>query len=367
MRLIRLTAEYIDELIEGRIGRRGPLLDSCALTLGSFDGLHRGHMALVQAVQEARRSRGLSADAVFTFMQHPRLVLDPGPDPFLLTTWREKLSVLHDSGCKVIVAADFCPALSRLTYREFVEKFLVGYLGMKHLVAGHDVHLGANRGGTAETLAAVGAELGYTMEVLPAVQAGSDVISSSAIRRAVVAGGMPQATRMLGRPYALWGEVTPGDRRGRKIGYPTANISPLDEMKLLPETGVYAVRVQVPGDVIAAGGPGELARVQESLPEVDMNGDLLSTASADWAVFDGMLNFGYVPTFHGEGLPEPRIEVNIFGFEGNLRGRNMKVDWIERLRGEVKFAGVDELVAQLGRDKTDAMAALARHDASCYS
>ena len=358
MRLIRLTAEYVDELIGGRIGLRGPLLDTCALTLGSFDGLHRGHMALIRSVQEARAEHDLAAGAVFTFMQHPRLVLDPDPEPFLLTTWREKLSVLHESGCKVIVAADFCPALSRLTYREFVEKFLVGYLGMKHLVAGHDVHLGAARGGTAETLAAMGKELGYSMNVLSAVHEQDDVISSSAIRKLVLAGDMPAATSMLGRPYALWGEVTPGDRRGREIGYPTANIMPLDDMKLLPESGVYAVRVQVPGDVVLNGAEGVLRRVNESLPEVDMNGDLLSAATADWAVFDGMLNFGYVPTFHGDGLPQRRIEANIFGFDGDLRGRNVKVDWIKRLRGERKFAGADDLVQQLEKDKVAAKAAL---------
>lgn len=361
MRLIRLTAEYIDELIEGRIGHRGPHLESSALTLGSFDGLHRGHMALIGGVQSSRKAKGLAAGAVFTFMQHPRQVLDPNPEPFLLTTWREKLSVLHESGCKVIVAADFCPALSKLTYREFVEKFLVGYLGMKHLVVGHDVHLGAARGGTEETLAALGEELGYTMDVLSAVREGEHVISSSAIRKAVTGGDMPLAGAMLGRPYSLWGEVTPGERRGREIGYPTANIMPLDEMKLLPESGVYAVRVQVPGDVVGEGCEGELRRVSEALPEVDMNGDLLSTASADWAVFDGMLNFGYVPTFHGEGLPERRIEANIFGFEGDLRGRNVKVEWIQRLRGERKFAGADDLVAQLVQDKQEAQGILQRY------
>ncbi len=360
MRLIRLTAEYIDELIAGHIGRRGPHLESCSLTLGSFDGLHRGHLALINGVQNGRRERELAYGAIFTFMQHPRLVLDPDPEPFLLTTWREKLSVLHESGCKVIVAADFCPALARLSYGDFVEKFLVRYLGMEHLVVGHDVHLGAARGGNEETLTALGAKLGYELEVLAAVCAGDRVISSSAIRRAVTAGDMAVATAMLGRPYSLWGEVTPGDRRGREIGYPTANITPLDEMKLLPESGVYAVRVQVPGDVVGDGCDGELKRVNEVLPEVDMNGDLLSAVSADWAVFDGMLNFGYVPTFHGDGLPERRIEVNIFGFDGDLRGRNIKVEWIERLRGERKFAGADDLVQQLAKDEKQARALLAR-------
>mgnify|MGYP001816006904 CR=1 FL=1 len=347
MRLIRLSEEYIGEVIDGRIGLRGPKLESCALTMGSFDGLHRGHQELIAGVRASQQKLGLKAGAILTFMQHPRLVLDTDSSPFLLTTWREKLSLLEEARCEVIVAVDFCPRLARLDYREFVEKFLVRYLGMKHLVAGYDVHLGANRKGTARTLAELGRELGFSLEVFPPVRQDQQIISSSVIRQALLEGDMPLAAAMLGRPYALWGEVIPGDSRGRVIGFPTANIQPLDEMKLLPETGVYAVRVQVPGDVVAPGTPGTVVRVTETLPEVDLQGDLLSSAPAEWAVFDGMLNFGRVPTFHGGGLPEPRIEANIFGFDGDLRGRNIKVDWVARLRGETEFSGVDGLVAQL--------------------
>jgi riboflavin kinase/FMN adenylyltransferase len=354
VRVIRLTADYIDEVIAGKIGRRGPQLASCSLALGSFDGLHLGHQELIRGVNASRDRLGLADGAIFTFMQHPRQILDNHPEPFLLTTWREKLSVLQEIGCRVIVAADFCPALSRLDYREFVAKFLVGYLGMKHLVAGYDVHLGASRLGTAATLEKLGQELGYSMEVFQPVHAGQHVISSSAIRRAVAAGDMPLATAMLGRPFAVWGEVTPGDSRGRQIGFPTANIRPLDGMKLLPEAGVYAVRVQVPGDVVASGNGGVLETVDESLPEVDLQGEILNAMPGKWAVFGGMLNFGRVPTFHGGGLAEPRIEANIFGFSGDLRGRNVKVEWIRKLRTERKFAGADELITQLRLDQEQA-------------
>jgi riboflavin kinase/FMN adenylyltransferase len=358
LRLIRLSEEYIGQVISGRIGLRGPKLASCALTIGSFDGLHRGHQALIQGVRTSKKDMGLAAGAIFTFMQHPRLVLDGASDPFLLTTWREKLSLLEEGGCETIVAVDFCPELARLPYHEFVEKFLVKYLGMKHLVAGYDVHLGADRRGTAQSLSALGQDLGYSLEVFPPVREGDQIISSSAIRRAVQAGDMDLAASMLGRPYALWGEVVPGDGRGRTIGYPTANITSLDPMKLLPETGVYAVRIQVPGDVVVGDDSGVLSRVSEALPEVDMQGELLSSAASDWAVFGGMLNFGYVPTFHAEGLPEPRLEANIFGFTGDLRGRNVKVEWVTRLRGETRFNGVEELTAQLARDEAAARAVL---------
>ncbi|MBK8166469.1 MAG: bifunctional riboflavin kinase/FMN adenylyltransferase [bacterium] len=358
MRMIRLSEQYVGELIDGRIGRRGPQLPPSALAVGAFDGFHRGHQELLRGVLAAQARQGLGAGAVFTFTRHPRQTLDPSGSPFLLTTWREKLSVLKELGCPVVVAADFCPQLARQTYREFTARFLTGYLGMKHLVAGHDVRIGAGREGDAARLAELGGELGFTLEVFPAVREGGAVISSSAIRRAVQAGDMRLAAAMLGRPYALWGEVTPGDRRGREIGYPTANLVPLDPLKLLPQVGVYAVRVQVPGDCAPPGGPGQLGRRTESLPEVDRHGELLSSAQGDWAVFGGMLNFGFVPTFHGGGLPEPRVEVNIFGFEGDLRGRNVKVEWVERLRGEATFAGVDELTAQLARDGERARAVL---------
>ena len=119
-----------------------------------------------------------------------------------------------------------------------------------------------------------------------------------------------------------------------------------------------AQRVQVPGDVVPPGTTGVLAEVTEALPEVDLQGEVLSAAPGDWKVFGGMLNFGRVPTFHGDGLPEPRIEANIFGFEGDLRGRNVKIEWVKHLRRERKFAGADELVAQLAVDEEEARAAL---------
>jgi len=352
MRLIRLTEQYITEIIAGRLGVRGPQLESCALTLGSFDGLHRGHRALLRRTREARDRLDLAESVIFTFRQHPRELLDPTRAPFLLTTWREKLSLLEDFECRVIVAADFCPALADLDYRSFVEKFLVGYLGMKHLVVGHDAHLGSGREGTATTLAALGEELGYGMEALEPVMHGDVVASSSAIRKALAEGDLPRANEMLGRPYALWGEVCPGDRRGREIGFPTANVDPLDSLKLLPKPGVYAVRVQVPGDAVNETCREVLGHVSENLPEVDSDGVPLGKGTGDWAVFGGMLNFGHVPTFHGEGLKTPRIEANIFGFDGDLRGRNVKVEWVRRLRGEQKFAGVDALVTQLHQDRT---------------
>ena len=359
MRLIRLTAEYITRIVEGVDHLPESAIVDSAVSLGSFDGLHRGHQQLIQEVRDAKVRRKLKASCLFTFRRHPRLVLDKNCPPFLLTTWREKLSLLSAMGLDVVVAADFCPVLSKLSYQEFVQRFLVEFLGMRHLVTGYDVHLGSDRKGTAETLDELGRDLGYSLEVIPALCENERTISSSAIRSFLAEGQMAAAGEMLGRAYALWGEVVPGENRGRSIGFPTANIVPLFEYKLLPKPGVYAVRVQLPGDAAAAGKQdGELGKVIETLPEVDRSGSMLSMAPAEWTVFGGMLNFGRVPTFHEEGLEKPRVEVHIFAFSGDLRGRTVKVEWMQRLRDEQKFASVADLVAQLHRDEEQARAVL---------
>lgn len=351
MRMIRLNQDYLDRVLSGDTDLPGRRTGPCALALGSFDGLHLGHRALVDALRAAKTRHKLANTVLFTFRDHPRLVLGGVDGPFLLTTWREKLSVLEQLGLDVVVAIDFSAALARIEYREFVRRFLVDWLGMQHLVAGHDVHLGAERAGNVDALAAFTAELGVGFEVVPPVQWEGHVVSSSAVRRALGTGDCELATAMLGRPYAVWGEVTPGDGRGRTIGYPTANVVPLDRHKLLPAPGVYACRVQVSGDVVPRGADGILGYTSEPLPEVDRHGDMLSPGHGRWRLYGGMLNFGRVPTFHDGGLDLPRIEVNLFDFAGDLRGRTIKVEWLARLRDEARFGSVDELIAQLRADE----------------
>lgn len=359
MRMIRLNEDYLERVLGGDTALAPPQLGSSGIALGSFDGLHRGHQELVAALRSAKQRGRFATSVLFTFRRHPRLILGGADGPFLLTTWREKLSLLEQLGVDVVAAIDFSPALARLDYRRFVQHFLIDWLGMVYLVAGHDVHLGADRRGDEKALAALGEELGYTLDVLPEATWQGRPISSSAIRNALAAGDCAAAAAMLGRFYAVWGEVSPGEGRGATIGYPTANVQPLNPRKLLPSPGVYACRVQVPGDVVAKNANGVLGFVEEPLPEMDRHGDMVAAGAGRWRLYGGMLNFGHVPTFHAGGLALPRIEVHLFDFAGNLRGRTLKIEWLQRLRDEKRFGGVDALLSQLRHDEQRARQAVA--------
>jgi riboflavin kinase/FMN adenylyltransferase len=350
-------------MIEHALGAGGglpaPVLADCAVAVGSFDGLHLGHRALIDAVGAARDRLGLKHACLFTFREHPRQVLD-ATQPALLTSWNEKLALLDEMDVDVVVAADFCPALSRLSYDDFVRRFLVEFLGMRHLVGGHDVHLGNRRGGTETTLAALADALGFGFQAVPALTLAEGLVpSSSAIRRALADGEVGLAARLLGRPYSLWGEVGYGAGRGAGIGFPTANVAPLEAAKAVPAPGVYAVWVHLPSDVITAGNADAVvARRRGALPEVDGRGDLLNAPGLERAVCRGALNYGRAPTVHAGGLEAPRLEVHVLDFSGYIRERSLKLEWIARLRDERTFSSPDALREQLRLDTEAARAAL---------
>jgi len=334
MQLIHLGHELLTRVLAGHEQMPPQALPASVIAVGSFDGLHPGHWALIDKVRDEAAQRGV-ASCLFTFREHPRQVLNGG-GPRLLTSWREKLAILQGAGLDAVVVVDFCPALSRLTYVEFVDRFLVGMLGMTHLVGGHDLHVGADRGGSAETLARLGESRGFGMTAIPALSLDEGgVISSSAIRQLVSQGDVAAAARMLGRPYSLWGDVGYGSGVGEEIGFPTANIRPLDPEKIMPATGVYAVRVHLPLDTVSeADQSGILETYDGSLPEMDRDGILRGTLDTSRAVFRGMLNHGTAPTVHQGGLPEPRLEVHILNYTGYIRERSLKVEWVDRLRDE---------------------------------
>jgi riboflavin kinase / FMN adenylyltransferase len=281
------------------------------VTVGTFDGVHRGHHEVLDEICRRARRTGRRSVLV-TFHPHPLRIVRPEAAPPLLTTPAEKKAFLAESGVEYAVFLSFTPALQQYSARRFVEEILIGRLGMAELVIGYDHGFGRGREGTVDTMRELGEELGFAVDVVQAVQAGEESISSTRIRRALASGDVVAAARGLGRPYSVEGPVVHGMERGRKLGFPTANISIGDPEKLLPLEGVYAVH----------GWVGE-ARVP------------------------GLLHLGPRPTFRGS---PPSVELHLLDWDGDLYGRLVRVEFCARLRDVAPFSSVDELVRQLHRD-----------------
>lgn len=295
-----------------------PLAHSGAvLTVGTFDGVHRGHWELLQTV--VRRAEALGKPSVLvTFDPHPLRIVRPDAAPPLLTTPVEKMEILAESGLTYAAFLRFDRALAAYEPRRFIEEILVGRFGLGHLIIGHDHGFGRGRTGDVDTLRAAGAELGFEVEVVAPVLVGDAPVSSTRIRRAVAAGDVLSAALGLGRPYSLRGTVVRGDGRGRELGFPTANLELNDPDKLLPAEGIYVVRA-----VLREG------------------------------TFDAVLHLGPRPTFVGAS---PTIELHLLDWAGDLYGRHVRVDLCARLRGVERFAGVEPLIAAMTADVTAARA-----------
>lgn len=281
------------------------------VTVGTFDGVHRGHWAVLQAIQDRARARDLRS-ALVTFHPHPLRIVRPEHAPPLLTTPQEKTEILAESGLEYAVFLKFTPELAAYEPRRFVEEILVRRLRVQELVIGYDHGFGRGRSGDADTLRAIGAELGFDVGVVGPVEAGEAPISSSRIRGWIAEGKMDLARDGLGRPYALRGLVVRGDGRGRHLGFPTANLAGFPPEKLLPPAGIYAVM-----GVTRKG------------------------------VHKGALHLGPRPTF--QGAP-PSVELHLMDFDGDLYGEEVRVDFVEYLRPVVPFDSVEALVAQMRSD-----------------
>jgi len=280
-------------------------------TVGTFDGVHRGHWAVLQEIR--RRAASTNRRSVLvTFDPHPLRIVRPEHAPPLLTTPVEKKEILAESGLDYAVFISFTEKLSRYTPRRFVEEILVGRLGVEELVIGYDHGFGRDRSGDAETLRAIGTELGFTVDVVPPVETGGEPVSSSRIRRAVQDGRVEEAGSCLGRPYSCRGIVVRGDGRGKELGFPTANLKVPNTGKLIPPPGVYAVR-----GVLRVG------------------------------TYKGALHLGPRPTFRGS---PPTIELHLLDFEGDLYGEEVRVDFVEYLREVRPFRNVAALVDQMRED-----------------
>src|SRR4051794_1612044 len=296
------------------------LAGGSTVTVGSFGGGHLGHQAVLREIAGRAEAAG-RASVLVTFEPHPLEVVNPQAAPPLLTTGPERREVLAQTPLDYAYFLRFDRQVAGLSPEEFVRDVLLGRLGMRELVIGHDHGFGRGRSGDVETLRRLGGRYGFEVDVVPAVDVGEQHVSSSRIRRAVAGGDLPTAARMLGRPYQVSGVVGPGERRGRQIGVPTINLADVPPQKLLPPDGVYAVRVEWRG-----GRAG------------------------------GMMNQGPKPTF-ADG--RRTLEAHLFDFEGDLYGEWVRLEWVERLRDVERFPSVEALKEQLQRDRTRARAVLA--------
>jgi riboflavin kinase/FMN adenylyltransferase len=297
------------ELVRGMRNLR-PRHRGCVATIGNFDGVHVGHQHMIAALRAKATAVGVPATLI-TFEPTPREYFEGAAAPSRLTRLREKLAALGRYGVDRVVVLRFDDRMRGMGAQEFVDRLLVEGLAVRHLVVGHDFHFARRREGTVATLRAAGDVHGFTVEEVGQFLVDGERVSSSLVREALNRGDLARATRLLGRPYRMAGRVRLGQKLGRKLGFPTANLAL--HRKVVPLWGIFAVR---------ASGAGLV--------------DHPAVAS-----------LGTRPTVDGT---DPLLEVHLFDWDGSLYGRYLDVDFIERLRDEQKFESLDALVAQMHRD-----------------
>jgi len=299
--------------------------NSPVVTIGTFDGLHKGHQAILDKLKDlAREMNGESV--VFTFYPHPRVVTSPDEANLrLLTTKEEKILLFEKFGIDHLIIYPFNKEFSEMKYSDFVKNILVEKIGTKCLVVGYDHKFGKNREGGFEYLQNCANQHDFRLVKLDALSVENDNISSTKIRAALQSGDIQKANHYFGHDFSLHGTVVAGKKLGRTMGFPTANIEASDKYKIIPGYGVYAVTIEI--------------------------GDLK---------YKGMLNIGTRPTFNNNA-DNRSIEVNIFDFEGDIYGEKLTLNFIDKIRDEQKFNGIDALVEQLKKDRVTALEMLRNH------
>ncbi|MFC1964182.1 bifunctional riboflavin kinase/FAD synthetase [Chloroflexota bacterium] len=295
-------------LVEEELARVSPAGETL-LTIGVFDGVHLGHQHLIsQLVKRAKQQSLLSG--VVTFRQHPQDYFSPETRLPLLTDMGERTALLKKEGVDLIVPLSFNTELAGLSARKFI-RLLQEHLRLRGLVVGPDFALGRNREGDVPALQQFGREMGFSVSVVVPLNLEGEVVSSTAVRRAIATGDMEKARRLMGRPFSLEGKVVTGTHRGMELGFPTANLG-LNQEQVLPAEGVYA-----------------------------------SWASVNSKTYLAMTNIGTNPTFNGR---ECTAEVYLIDYQGDLYGQELKVDMVKRLRGEKKFGSAEALKEQIAQD-----------------
>lgn len=290
----------------------------CVVTIGAFDGIHLGHQEMLRVLRERAREHGLPA-AVMAFEPTPREFFSKGAPPARLTRFRERFEALTAYGVDRFICVRFDERFRSMTQDVFIERVLVQALGVRHIVVGHDFRFGSDRG-TAETLRVAGAKQGFGVTEVPPLELEGERVSSSLVREALERGDVARAARFLGRPYRITGKVIEGQKLGRKLGFPTANLRL--HRRATPVGGIFAVRVTGCG---------------------------LANAS-------GVASLGTRPAVNGKEL---LLEAHVFDYSGDLYRRYVHVDFIERLRDELWFPTMDALVEQMHKDAAQAREILA--------
>lgn len=294
------------------------------VTVGTFDGVHLAHQEIVrEVVHRAKMKEGRSI--VVTFEPHPKEVVGKLKDPIhLLTTIDERIELLHAQGVDVLLVINFTYEFSRLSSREFYEGFLVNGTGVSEVVVGYDHMFGRNREGSIEELIKIGQQFDFSVFAFHPYTVNGEVVSSTQVRKALAEGNVERAKAFLGREYSLQGTVVKGDGRGQTIGYPTANINPDSEKKMIPAKGVYLVGIKLEG-----------------------------------RDYFGMMNIGVRPTV--TNALQQTIEVHLFDFSETIYGKKLTIAFLRRLRDEQKFSSLEQLIHQLGNDKAQSLKLIAEH------
>jgi riboflavin kinase/FMN adenylyltransferase len=299
-------------------------LDNAVAAIGTFDGVHFGHQKIIKRLCELAKATG-GESVIVTFFPHPRSIIDPeNQDLKMINTISEKAAILESLGVDHLIITPFTRDFSNQTAEEYIRDVLVGAIGIKNLIVGYDHRFGKDRKGGMAELIKYSEPMGYQIEEIPEQDVNDVSVSSTKIRKALLRGDVALAAEFLGYHFSLHGRVIKGDKIGRTIGYPTANIFIEESYKLIPSDGIYAVTIA-------------------------MNGD----------TFKGMAYIGQRPTINGMTR---NIEVNIFDFNTEIYGQYVTMYFMEFLRHDVKFSGLEALKEQLKKDKEDTIAYFQKHN-----
>lgn len=320
-------------------------LDNAIVTIGTFDGVHFGHQKIIKRLCELAKASG-GESVLLTFFPHPRMIIDPENQELkMINTIEEKAQILASLGVDHLIITPFTRDFSNLSANDYIKNILVDAIGTKKIIIGYDHRFGKDRLGNINTLAENAHNYGYQVEEIPEQDIDDVAVSSTKIRKALLDGDVALANNYLGYAFSIYGPVIKGDKIGRTIGFPTANIFVPETYKLIPGDGIYAVTVEMDFEI-----ESEKSKVESKNTELN---DALSTFNIKPSTFKGMAYIGQRPTINGMTR---NIEVNIFDFNREIYGQNIKMNFLAFLREDVKFTGLEALTKQLQQDKEDTLA-----------